>query len=88
MEITSSDSNRDAWLKLKKMSKSQKDCQGEVMDLFQKLASWKEESQRQFSNIMNFHSTSITNGISGLVGEFFDLKAQLSVTTKERDDLK
>ena len=86
MEITSSDSNRDAWLKLKKMSKSEKDCQ--VMDLFQKLASWKEESQRQFSNIINFHSTSITNGISGLVGEFFDLKAQLSVTTKERDDLK
>ena len=55
--------------------------------LFQKLTLWKEKSQELFSIIMNSHSTSITNGITDLVKEVCDLKDQLSVITKERNDL-
>ena len=59
----------------------------EVRDSFKELSLWQEESQRQFSNIMHFHSNCIAKTIVELVKEVCDLQGQLSVTTKERDDL-
>ena len=56
------------------------DSQCEVRNLFAKLSSWQEESQREFSIILDSHSRSINKGIN-------ELLEQLSAITKERDDL-
>ena len=55
----------------------------EVRASFKKLKSWKEESEREFS----FISLSIEKGINDLIEEVSALQTQLSVTTKERNDL-
>ena len=68
-------------------NKSHEECQSELRYLFKRLTSWKEESQIKFSNIINSQSTIIENGISNLVEEVSDLQAQLSVITKERNNL-
>ena len=64
-----------------------KDCQREVGNLFDKLGSWRDESHKQISDIINFHSSSINKGINDLVKEVGDLQAELSVTKKERNVL-
>ena len=60
-------------------------CQGDVRHLFTKLHSWREESQREFSNIINSQSTVIGEGIQNLVEEVNGLQAQLSIITQGRD---
>ena len=69
------------------VSKGLDDTQSEVRDLFKKLTSFKEESQRQLSDIINGCTYNISEGIKNLVEEVCDLKTQLSLTAKERDDL-
>ena len=66
---------------------SKNDCRGEIRDLFKKLSAWREESQIQFSNIVNAHGNSIEQGINDLVKEICDLKAKFALITKERDYL-
>ena len=63
-------------------------CQGEVRHLFTKLHSWQEESQREFSNIINSQSTVIGEGIQNLVEEVNGLQAQLSIITQGRDSIE
>ena len=63
------------------------DHQIEVRNFFNNLSSWREVSQRHFSNIIESHSNTISEAINDLVEEVSDLKAQLSVITKERNDL-
>ena len=63
------------------------DPQSEIRYLFNKLESWKDDSQREFSNIMNFHKSTIKKGINELANEVSDLQEKLSVTKKERNDL-
>ena len=80
------------------MNESHKDGRSEAKDLFMKLNSWKEESQREFStfmfntyaefsNIISSQSPIIDQGIDNLLEEVSDLKAQLSIMTQERNDL-
>ena len=69
------------------MSTNQKDCQGKVNDFFESLMMWRDESQKQFVNVVNTHSKIINEAISNLVGEASDLQAQLSVCRKERNEL-
>ena len=57
------------------------DWQIEVWNLFKNLNSWKEESNNQFSNIINSYDKSIKKGIGELAQEVCDLKTQLSETT-------
>ena len=63
------------------------DSQSEIGHFFQKLSIWRDESHKEFSNIITFHSSSISKGINDLVEEVSDLKAELSIITKERNDL-
>ena len=56
------------------MTKGQKDCQSQVRELFQRLASWRDESQRQMSNIISSQTKCIDNGFNNLVEEFSDLQ--------------
>ena len=67
--------------------KSPKDCHNEVRNLFRKLSSWREDSQREFANIINPYSNSIRMAINELYGEICVLQTQLSDVTKERDGL-
>ena len=69
------------------IAESKSKCQSEVRHLFKELESWRDESQRQFSNIINCHSESINKAINDLVEEVGDLQAKLSTTTHERNDL-
>ena len=69
------------------MSKNQHDSQGEVRDFFGKIMLWRNESQREFLNIVDTHSNIINEAMCSLVEEVSDLKAQLSVTRKERNKL-
>ena len=63
------------------------DYQGEVGLFFEKLRRWREESEKEFINFIQCHSSSISKGINGLVEEVSDLKVQLSLIKIERDDL-
>ena len=69
------------------MSEGQRDCLREARDVFEKLSSLKEESHKQFSDIINSHSGSINKGIHDLIEEVSELKAELSVIRKERNVL-
>ena len=69
------------------MHKSPKDCHNEVRNLFWKLSSWSEDSQREFANIVNPYSNSIRIAINELYGEVCVLQTQLFDVTKERDGL-
>lgn len=66
---------------------SKEKCQSEVGYLLDELISWREESSRQFSNIINLHISNINKGINDLDEEVSDLQTKLSMTTKEKDDL-
>ena len=63
------------------------DSQSEIGHLFEKLSVWREESHREFSNIITSHSRSINKGINDLVEEVTELKVELSIITSERNDL-
>ena len=63
------------------------DTQTELRDLFEKLSSWRKESQREFLNIMNFHGIRINKSINDMVKEVGSLQNKLSAITKERNDL-
>ena len=65
----------------------QKDCQREVKEVFEKLLSWREQSQDQFSAIINAHSSSINWGINDLVEKVDELQTELLVIRKERNVL-
>ena len=69
------------------MSEVKKDCRDEARVVFEKLNSWREESNRQFSDIINSHCSSIDRGITDLVSEVSCLQDKLSVTRKERNVL-
>ena len=62
----------------------QRNCLSEVEDLFEKLGSWRNESHKQISDIINAHSNSINKGMNDLVKEVDELQAELSVIRKER----
>ena len=69
-----------------------------LMELFMKLSSWKEESQREistlmfnhyadFSDIITSQGTIIDMEMNSLVEQVGDLKGKLSIMTQERNDL-
>ena len=64
-----------------------KDFQSEIRVLFEKLTSLREESHRQFSDIINSHGGSISDGINDLFAEVSNLQDELSVVRKERNVL-
>ena len=65
----------------------QNGCISRAKDFFNELGSWRDESQKQFSNIIESHNANIIEGISHLVAEVGGLQSQLSMTTKERNVL-
>ena len=60
-----------------------KDPHKDARNSLKRLQSWREESQREFSNI----SICINKGINDLIEEICALQDELSVTRKERNDL-
>ena len=62
-------------------------CQSEVKLFLEKLSSWREETNRQFLDIVYLHTCNIYKRIEELVGEVSDLQSKLSTITKERNDL-
>ena len=62
-----------------------KDCQSEATEVFVKLRSWREQSQNQFSDIINAYSDSISKGISDLVEKVGEQQTELLVIRKERE---
>ena len=65
-----------------------RDSNAEVKNMLEMLNTWKDESQMQFSKIVDSFNTKITEGINDLTNEVCDLQAQLSHTTQERNNLK
>ena len=65
----------------------QNGCISRAKAFFDELGSWRDESQKQFSNIIESHNANIIEGISHLVAEVGGLQSQLSMTTKERNVL-
>ena len=63
------------------------DAQREVGLFLEKLSAWRDESHKEFSNIIKFHSSGINKGVNDLVEEVSDLKVKLSDVTKERNGL-
>ena len=72
---------------MNKMSRGPQDCQSEVRVVFEKLSSLREESHRQFSDIIDSHGSSISQGIEELVKEVSDQQTELSVIRRERNGL-
>ena len=66
---------------------AQEGCLHRARDLFNELGSWQDESQKQFSNIINLHNANLIKGINDLVAEVYGLQSQLSNTAKERNVL-
>ena len=66
------------------MGAVQRDCQSMVDNLFEKLFSWREESHRQFSDIICSNRGIISEGINDLVKEVNELEGKLIVISKER----
>ena len=66
---------------------SKKDCQMEAEVLFSKLSSLREESYKQFSNIIQCHSISISEGIRDLTDKVCGLQTELAVVRKEKSVL-
>ena len=69
------------------MNKGRKGCQLQATNFFEKLSSWREESNIQFSNILNSHGSLIHEGIKDLVKENSILQEELSVIKNERSGL-
>ena len=72
----------------------QEDSGSEIKELLQKLSSWskeRQESQRLLDNLLNSYSGKFdkdVSGVSALKEEVRDLKAQLSLVSKQRNDLQ
>ena len=58
--------------------------QSQVIELFEKTMSWRDESYRQMSEIITSHNKSIDKGYNELIEEVFKLQNQVSVLHKER----
>ena len=84
MEVNPPHMHRESGQNLKR--EMLKNSYNEVRAFFMKLSSWKEESQRQLSYIMEQHSGSIDKVINDLVDEVCNLRERLSVITKEQND--
>ena len=67
---------------------SQKDCIDEVINLFDELSSFRDESVRQISSIILNHNSSIKRGVSNLIKEVGDLREELSIIKEEKGDLQ
>ena len=67
--------------------KRQEDPQNEVRGFFKELMSWRANSEAQFMSITNSYSNRIRKSIHSLTEANNNLQDQLSVTTKERDNL-
>ena len=65
-------------------SRRQSDGQIDIGDMFDQLVDWRNESNRQFSDILEFHRIGISKGMNILVKEVFDLRAELSVIREEK----
>ena len=52
--------------------------------MFDQLLEWRNKSNRQFSDILDFHRIGISKGMNILVKEIFDLRAELSVIREEK----
>ena len=63
------------------------DSESEVGHFIEKLSTWKEETHKEFFNIVQFHCSSISKGINELVEEVRELQDKLSFVTKQRNDL-
>ena len=74
-------------VKLEKLGIEEIDVQDEVRDVFQKLSSCMEKSQRQVSLSIQAHVQGMNKNINDLAEEVSNLEAELSIVTKERDDL-
>ena len=66
---------------------SKEECQSEVEHLLDKLCSWRAETNRQLSDIMDSHTDRIKKGINHLAEEVCDLRTKLSIITEERSQL-
>ena len=69
------------------MVSNRNDCEVEAKDFLSKLSSWKEESHRQLSNIINCHSSNISDGIKDLAEEVCSLQSEVSLIRKEKSVL-
>ena len=69
------------------MSEGQKDYKSHVKDLINNLSSWRDESHRQMSNILSYHTKSIDKGLNDIVQEVTDLQTQVAVLRNERKTL-
>ena len=63
------------------------DCHVDAKDLLAKLSSLKEQSYKQFSDIIDCYSISISDGIRDLTDEVSDLQSELSLMRKEKSVL-
>ena len=68
-------------------SNGRTDSQVEAKDLFAKLSSLKEESYKQFSNMIDCYSSNISDGIRDLTDKVSDLQSELSLIRKEKSVL-
>ena len=69
------------------MSEGQKDYKSHVRDMINNLYSWRDESHRQMSNILSYHTKSIDKGLNDIVREVTDLQTQVAVLRNERKTL-
>ena len=66
-----------------RLHKNSKNKPTEVRNLLKKLSRWREESQREFSNIINSLSSTINEGFNDLTKEVGDIQEKLSASMKE-----
>ena len=69
----------------------QEDSGSEIKELLQKLSSWskeRQESQRLLDNLLNSYNGRFDKDVSALKEAVRDLKAQLSLVSKQRNDLQ
>ena len=69
------------------LDKNHHEGQSKLRYLFGRLNSWKEESQKEFSNIVNSLSLGMDKEMCNLLKEVSDLREKLSAMTEERDYL-
>ena len=62
--------------------------QNEVRDMFKKIRAWREESQKEFSNIIDPYSNRISLAFNDLIEENNYLQGRLSVVTQDRNYLR
>ena len=55
------------------------DVPNKVKKLFEQLHSWNEESQKQFSRVLESHSADIKQGVDDFVSEYNAMKVKLAV---------